>query len=264
MEVAGSSLIKALIVDDEVLARTRIREILNKDPEIQLVGECANGREAVDAILAHTPHLLFLDVQMPEMDGFAVLEALPPERLSTVIFVTAFDQYALRAFEVHALDYILKPFDAERFNRTLQHAKSQIRQARGSLLNQGLLDLLAELKERPKARVFDRLVIKTAGRVSFLKIAEIDWIESEGNYVRLHVGKETHLLRETLNQMEERLDPNQFLRIHRSTIVNLDRIKELQPWFHGEYRVLLQDSTQLLLSRKYREKLRDLLGKEPP
>jgi len=262
MEVTESSLIKALIVDDEVLARSRIREILKKDPEIQLVGECANGQEALDAILEQAPHLLFLDVQMPQMDGFALLEALPPERLPTVIFVTAFDQYALRAFEVYALDYLLKPFEVERFHRTLQHAKTQIRQVRGSVLNQGLLDLLAELKEKPKAKLPERLVIKSGGRVSFLKIAEIDWIESEGNYVRLHVGKETHLLRETLNQMEERLDSDQFLRIHRSTIVNLDRIKELQPWFHGEYRVLLQDSTQLLLSRKYREKLRDLLGKE--
>jgi two-component system, LytTR family, response regulator len=262
MEVAESSLIKALIVDDEVLARNRIRDILRKDPEIQLVGECASGREATNAILEHAPHLLFLDIQMPEMDGFAVLKSLPPERLPTVIFVTAFDQYALRAFEVYALDYILKPFDAERFNRTLQHAKSQVRQARGSVLNQGLLDLLNELKEKPKAKLPDRLVIKTGGRVSFLKTIEIDWIESEGNYVRLHTGKETHLLRETLSQMEERLDSNQFLRIHRSTIVNLDRIKELQPWFHGEYRVLMQDGRQLLLSRKYREKLRDLLGKE--
>jgi two-component system LytT family response regulator len=262
MEVADSSLIKALIVDDEVLARNRIREILKKDPEIQLVGECANGRDAVGAVLTQAPHLLFLDIQMPEMDGFALLEALPRERIPTVIFVTAFDQYALRAFEVYALDYILKPFDAERFNRTLQHAKSQIRQVRGSTLNQGLLDLLTELKKKPKAKLADRLVVKTSGRVSFLKVAEIDWIESQGNYVRLHVGKETHLLRETLNQMEERLDSEQFLRIHRSTIVSLDRIKELQPWFHGEYRVLLQDGTQLLLSRKYRDKLRYLLGQE--
>ena len=130
------------------------------------------------------------------------------------------------------------------------------------MLNQGLLDLLTDLKEKPKTKISERLVIKTGGRVSFLKTAEIDWIESEGNYVRLHVGKETHLLRETLNQMEERLDSDQFLRIHRSTIVNLDRIKELQPWFHGEYRVLLQDGKQLLLSRKYREKLRGLLGKD--
>ena len=133
---------------------------------------------------------------------------------------------------------------------------------RGSVLNQGLLDLLTELREKPKSKVHERLIVKTGGRVSFLKTAELDWIESEGNYVRLHVGKETHLLRETLNQMEERLDSDHFLRIHRSTIVNLDRIKELQPWFHGEYRVLLQGGTQLLLSRKYREKLRDLLGRE--
>lgn len=262
MEVAESSYIKALIVDDEVLARNRIREILKKDPDIQLVGECGNGREAVDAILEHAPHLLFLDIQMPEMDGFTVLKTLPQERLPTVVFVTAYDQYALRAFEVYALDYILKPFDAERFDRTLQHAKSQIRQARGIVLNQGLLNLLSELKERPKSKLPDRLVIKSSGRVSFLKVNEIDWIASEGNYVRLHVRKETHLLRETLNQMEERLDSDQFRRIHRSTIVNLDRIKELQPWFHGEYRVLLQDGTRLLLSRKYREKLRDLLGNE--
>jgi two-component system LytT family response regulator len=215
----------------------------------------------VDAVLEHAPGLVFLDVQMPEMDGFAVLEALPRECIPFVIFVTAYDQYALRAFEVDALDYILKPFDIERFRRTLQHAKSQVRKQRGSAFSQGLLRLLEELKARPKSKHAGRLVIKSSGRVSFLKTAEIDWIESEGNYVRLHVGKETHLLRETLNQMEERLDPDQFLRIHRSTIVSLDRIKELQPWFHGEYRVLLQDETQLLLSWKYREKLRDLLGK---
>ena len=259
MEVTESSLIKALIVDDEALARNRIREMLKKDSEIQLVGECANGREALEVIRERAPHLLFLDVQMPEMDGFTMLKALPREQMPTVVFVTAFDQYALRAFEVYALDYILKPFDAERFNRALYHAKAQIRQVRGSVLNQGLLDLLTDLKEKPKTKIPERLVIKTGGRVSFLKTAEIDWIESEGNYVRLHVGKDTHLLRETLNQMEDRLDSNQFLRIHRSTIVNLDRIKELQPWFHGEYRVLLQDGKQLLLSRKYREKLRDLL-----
>jgi two-component system, LytTR family, response regulator len=261
MELTEPSRIKVLIVDDEVLGRTRVREILRKDPEVDLVGECSNGREAVEAVLEHSPDLLFLDVQMPEMDGFAVLEALPRGRIPLVVFVTAYDQYALRAFEVYAVDYILKPFDKERFHRTLQHAKSQILRQRGSVLNQGLLNLLEELKGRPKSKYPDRLVIKTAGRVSFLKTCEIDWIEAEGNYVRLHVGKEAHLLRETLNQMEERLDPDQFLRIHRLTIVSLERIKELQPWFHGEYRVLLQDGTQLLLSRKYREKLRDFLGK---
>ena len=261
MELAEDQSIKALIVDDEILGRNRIREILRKDSDIQLVGECANGRDAVDAVLKFSPELLFLDVQMPEMDGFAVLEAIPPERMPMVVFVTAYDQYALQAFEVYALDYILKPFDAGRFQRTLQHAKSQIRKSRGNMLNEGLRNLLEELKTFPKTKYPERLVIKSAGRVSFLKTSEIDWIESEGNYVRLHVGKETHLLRETLNQMEERLDPDQFLRIHRSTIVSLDRIKELQPWFHGEYRVLLKEGTQLLLSRKYREKLRDLLGR---
>jgi two-component system LytT family response regulator len=261
MELTGGSRIKVLIVDDEILGRNRIREILSKDPDIDLVGECSNGQEAVKAVLEHSPDLLFLDVQMPEMDGFGVLEALPSERIPLVVFVTAYDQYALRAFEVYAVDYILKPFDKERFRRTLKHAKSQILRQRGSVLNQSLLDLLEELKGRPKSKHPDRLVIKTGGRVSFLKTSEIDWIEAEGNYVRLHVGKDTHLLRDTLNQMEERLDPDRFLRIHRSTIVSLDRIKELQPWFHGEYQVLLHDGTQLLLSRKYRENLRDFLGK---
>ncbi len=261
MEVTEGSVIKAVIVDDEVLGRDRIREILKKDPEIELVSECANGQEAVKAILEASPDLLFLDVQMPEMDGFEVLEALPAEKIPLVIFVTAFDQYAVRAFEVYALDYILKPFDGDRFRKALDHAKSQFRQQRGSVLHQGLLNLLAELKDKPKTKHPDRLVIKTGSKVSFLKTAEIDWIQSEGNYVRLHAGKESHLVRETLNQMEERLDPERFLRIHRSTIVNLDRVKELQPWFHGEYHVLLQDGTQLLLSRKYREKLKVVLGR---
>ncbi len=261
MALKSGSQITAVIVDDEVLARDRIRKILRTDSELEVVAECANGAEAVQAVLEHQPDLIFLDVQMPEMDGFQVLQELPSERIPLVIFVTAFDQYALRAFEVYALDYILKPFDAERFRKALLHAKSQIRNLRGSAINEGLLHLLAELREKPRTKYADRLIIKSGGRVSFLKTVEIDWIESEGNYVRLHVGKETHLLRETLNQMEERLDPDRFLRIHRSAIVCLDRIKELQPWFHGEYRILLHDGTELLLSRKYRENLKEVLGK---
>jgi two-component system LytT family response regulator len=261
MELTEGPRIKALVVDDELLARDRIREFLKRDKEIELAAECSNGREAVKAVLKHSPDLLFLDVQMPEMDGFAVLQAVPAGRVPFVVFVTAYDQYALRAFEVYALDYILKPFDYERFRRALEYAKTQILNQRSSAVNQGLLNLLQELKAPSKSKHPERLVIKSGGRVSFLKTAEIGWIESEGNYVRLHVGKESHLLRDTLNQMEERMDPNQFIRIHRSTIVNLDQIKELQSWFHGEYRVILHDGKQLLLSRKYREKLRHLLGR---
>jgi two-component system, LytTR family, response regulator len=253
MEASESSRIRAVIVDDEVLGRERIRAFLKKDSEVEIVGECVNGREAVTTVREKHPDLLFLDVQMPEMDGFGVLQSLATDRIPFVIFVTAYDQYALRAFEFHALGYLLKPFDADRFRKTLEHAKLQIAQRRDSSLNQGIQSLLDELK-KPKR-------FKSGGRVSFLKTSELDWIEAEGNYVRLHSGKESYLLRETLNQMEERLDSEQFVRIHRSTIVNLNSVKELRADFHGEYQVLLHDRTELLLSRKYRERLRDYIGR---
>jgi two-component system, LytTR family, response regulator len=258
MEVSELSRIKAVIVDDEVLGRERIRGFLKRDSEVEIVGECANGREAVATVREKHPDLLFLDVQMPEMDGFGVLQSIATVQMPFVIFVTAYDQYALRAFEVHALGYLLKPFDIDRFRKTLEHAKLQIAQRRGSSLNQGILNLLEELK---KPKHLERLVIKSGGRISFVKASEIDWIEAEGNYVRLHSGKESYLLRETLSQMEERLDSQHFVRIHRSTIVNLNSVKELRSYFHGEYQVLLHDRTELLLSRKYREKLRDCMGK---
>jgi two-component system LytT family response regulator len=258
METRELSRIRAVIVDDEILGRERIREFLRRDSEVEIVGECANGREAVTTVQEKHPDLLFLDVQMPEMDGFGVLQSVPAARMPFVIFVTAYDQYALRAFEVHALGYLLKPFDIDRFRKTVEHAKQQIAQRRGSSLNQGILNLLEEMK---KPKRLERLVIKSGGRVSFLKTSEIDWIEAEGNYVRLHSGKESYLLRETLNQMEEQLDPEHFARIHRSTIVNLNSVKELRSYFHGEYQVLLHDKTELLLSRKYREKLRDTMGR---
>src|SRR5262249_20661314 len=205
------------------------------------------------------PDLLFLDVQMPELDGFGVLEAVGAEHAPVIIFVTAYDQYALRAFEVHALDYLLKPFDRERFEKALQRAKRQIARERGGAVNQELFALLADLKARPKS--LERLVIKSGGRVFFLRADEIDWVESAANYVKLHVGRESHLLRETINGLASKLDPDKFLRIHRSIIINLERVKELQPWFHGDYVVILQDDTQLTSSRNYREQLRKLLGK---
>ena len=255
--------IRCLIVDDEPLARERIRTLLADVSDIEIVGECQDGRKAVAAIHKHAPDLLFLDVQMPGMDGFGVLESLPPEQIPVVIFVTAYDQYALRAFEAQALDYLLKPFDRERFQKALRRARTQVRQQksgeRESALAPKILALLESLQAGQKH--LHRLVIKSGGHVFFLRTEEIDWIEAAGNYVRLHAGGEEHLLRETMNALEGRLDPQKFLRIHRSTIVNIERIQELHPWFKGEHVVILRGGTRLTLSRGFREKLQRLLGK---
>jgi two-component system, LytTR family, response regulator len=251
--------VRCLIVDDEPLAREKLRGMLKKHPEVEIIGECANGKEAVATIQKETPDLLFLDIQMPEMDGFGVLKAISADKLPRVIFVTAYDKYALRAFEVFALDYLLKPFDRERFDKALQRARLEIQRDRGGDTNQRILALLEEIKHKPKH--LERIVIKSNGRIFFLKSEESDWIEAEGNYVRIHTGKESYLIRETITSLENQLNPKRFLRIHRSTIVNIDRIKELQPWFHGDYRILLKDGTQLTMSRSYREKLHELLGK---
>jgi two-component system LytT family response regulator len=249
--------IRALIVDDEPLARRRLRTLLRSEPDIDVAGECGDGRRALAAILEKEPDLVFLDVQMPELDGFEVLEAVGAKHLPAVVFVTAFDAHALRAFEVHALDYLLKPFDRDRFRKTLDRARADISARRSGASSQGLLDLLAELKSSTKTQ--QRLVVRAAGRVIFLSTAEIDWIEAAGNYVRLHVGKESHLLRETMNAIGQRLDPQKFLRIHRSTIVNVERVREMQPWFRGDYVVLLRDDTKLTLSRNYRERFDQVL-----
>jgi two-component system LytT family response regulator len=257
-----SPLIRVLVVDDEPLAREMLREMLEADQDVEIVGERSNGREAVEAIRVHSPDLLFLDVQMPELGGFEVLEALGTGPMPHVIFVTAYDQYAVRAFEVHALDYLLKPFDRERFDISWQRAKTQIVREKDGGRDQRILALLEELKAG-SSRYLERLVIKSGGRIYFLETNEIDWIEAEGNYVSVHSGKKTHLLRETISSLESQLDPRKFLRIHRSSIVRIDRIKELQPWFHGEYHVILQNGTQLMLSRNYREKLQEALGKLP-
>lgn len=253
--------IRALIVDDEPLARERIRGLLEGDPDVEIVGECSDGREAVEAIRDAAPDLVFLDVQMAEMDGFGVLEEVGEDRIPAVIFVTAYDQHALRAFEVHALDFLLKPFDRERFERALQRVKAHLQFATPGVLNQRILSLLEDLK-KPQPGFVERLALKSGGRVSFLKAEEIDWIEGEGNYARLHVNKQSHLIRETMNQLEAKLDPARFLRIHRSTIVNTERIKEIQPLFNGAYGVQLKDGTRLTLSRGYRERLRVLTGEE--
>jgi two-component system, LytTR family, response regulator len=261
--------IKVLIVDDEPLARDKIRGMLKGKEDIEIVGEAGNGKEAVAAIRKHEPDLLFLDVQMPEMDGFGVLQTIGPNLLPMVVFVTAYDRYALQAFEVYALDYLLKPFDRERFDKALARARSQLDQEKRQDLTQGLQALMDELTRirqgapsaKPGPKYLERLAIKASGRIFFLRTQEIDHIESEGNYVRVHAGKESHLIREAMSVLETQLDPKKFLRIHRCTIVNVDRIQELQPWFHGEYRVILRNGVQLTLSRSYREKLREFLGK---
>ncbi|HYL64307.1 MAG TPA: LytTR family DNA-binding domain-containing protein [Candidatus Methylomirabilis sp.] len=250
--------IRTLIVDDEPLGRERIRHLLAGDPEIEVAGECSDGRQAIAAIGEHKPDLVFLDVQMPEVDGFGVLDEICGPNMPTVIFVTAYDRYAVRAFEVHALDYLLKSFDQERFREAVRRAKEEIGRARQGELNERLAGLIEDLEAR-KERV-TRLVIKSGGRVVFLRVEEIDWIEAADNYVRVHAGRETHLIREKLQAMERRLDPAKFLRIHRSSLVNLDRIRELQPAFHGDYVVKLIDGTELTLSRNYREKLVEPLG----
>jgi two-component system LytT family response regulator len=257
--MSGATCIRTLIVDDEPLARERIRDMLTSDPAIEIVAECANGQEAIEAIEHHSPDLLFLDVEMPGIDGFAVLEALPAERMPTTIFVTAYDQYAVRAFEVYALDYLLKPFDQERFDKALKRAKDQIASERSEAVSQQILRAIEDIKTKPVH--LERLVIKMNGHVFFMKAEEIDWLEAEGNYVRLHSGKESYLLRDTISALESQLDPKRFIRVHRSAIVNVDRISELQPWFHGEYRIVLREGVQLTLSRTYREKLHELLGR---
>lgn len=250
--------IRTLIVDDMLLARKRVRRYLSADPEVEIVGECANGPQAVAAIETLTPDLLFLDVQMPELDGFDVLNTVGLQACPAVIFVTAYDQFALRAFEVHALDYLLKPFDRERVRKALERAKSQLRQQESNDLDERLHALLKDIKRDPPQHL-KRLVVKTSGRTIFLLAEEIDWIESAGNYLKLHAGRESHLIRERMSQLESRLDPAKFVRIHRSTLVNIDRIKEMQPLFNGDQLVVLRDGKQLTMSRTYRDKLLSLL-----
>jgi two-component system LytT family response regulator len=258
--MTASPPIRVLLVDDEPLAREMLREMLQGDPGVEIVGESINGQEALGAIREQVPDVIFLDVQMPEMGGFELLEALG-KQIPHVIFVTAYDQYAVRAFEVNALDYLLKPFDQERFDLSWQRAKAQIMADRNGGTDQRILALLEEMKAGNK--YLERLVIKSGGRIYFLETSEISWIEAEGNYVSVHSGKKSHLLRETISSLELQLNPKKFVRIHRSSIVSLAHVQELQPWFHGEYRVILNDGTQLTLSRNYRDKLQEALGKLP-
>lgn len=242
--------IKALIIDDEPLARERIRTLLAEEADFRVAGECGDGPSAVSAILKERPDVVFLDIQMPGMDGFGVLRELPRDALPLVIFVTAYDQHALKAFEVHALDYLLKPFKQTRFKETVQRARERLK-SRDHGLPQSLLDALQSM-QKPREFV-SRLSIREGERVLFLKTDAVDYIESAGNYVVVHAGKDNHVVRETLTNLEENLDPKKFLRISRSTLVNLDRVKELQPLFKGEHAVVLQNGKQLTMTRGLRD-----------
>jgi two-component system LytT family response regulator len=250
---------RVVIADDEPLARQRLRSLLRSEQWVDVVAECQNGGEAIDAIGRLKPDLVFLDVQMPGATGFDVIEAIGPARMPLVVFVTAFDTYALRAFDVHALDYLLKPFDRERFQQALGRARQQLERHTGGELERRLLQLVQGLTSAHD-RV-GRFVVKSGGRVFFIRADEIDWVEAAGNYAKLHTGSEAHLLRETMNALETRLDPDVFVRIHRCHIVNIERIRELQPLFNGEYVVFLKDGTRLTLSRGYREKLQERIGR---
>ena len=262
--------VRTLIVDDEPAARAALRTLLASDTDIEVIGECADGLSALRSIEREGPELVFLDVQMPRLDGFAVLQRLEAPELCVVVFVTAYDEYAVRAFDVHAIDYLLKPFDDQRFHLALARAKREVHQRRLGVVSERLLALLDDLGRRGNAAAAGgaapaaytrRLLIKSAGRVSILPVRDIDWIEAEGDYAKLHVGKVAHLLRDTMRHLETELDPARFVRIHRSTIVNLERVKELQPFFRGEFVVILHDGTSLKLARSYKERLEAALGR---
>ena len=244
-------ILKIVIVDDEPLAREGLRALLASDREVQVVAECADGQAAIEAIRRLRPDIVFLDVQMPDFDGFDVLRALAGEPLPAVVFVTAYDQYALRAFDVHAVDYLLKPFHDERFAEALARAKAR----RGEDMSERIARLLDERK--PKIM---RVLVKTGGRVLFIKADEIDWIEAADYYVKLHVAGKVHMLRESMAALEARLDSEMFFRVHRSAIVNLERVRELQPFSRREHVLVLRDGTRLRLTRSRRERLAALLG----
>jgi two-component system LytT family response regulator len=250
--------VRILIADDEPMARRRLERLLESEPEAELVAACGTGTEAVDAVRRHAPDVLFLDVQMPGLDGFGVLEALGEAIPPAVVFVTAFDAYAVQAFEANALDYLLKPFDADRFHRAFQRAEERLRRPEEGTSPAQLTRLLESLNRQRSSA--ERLAIRSDGRVYFVRAADIDWIETASNYVRLHTGKTSHLLRESLSNLETRLDPERFLRIHRTTVVNVERLRELQPWFSGEFIAILHDGTRLKVSRGYRDRVARWLG----
>ncbi len=272
--------IRVLVVDDEPIARRRVRRLLRLEPDVDVVDEVGSGAEAIEAMKQQRPDLVLLDVQMPDIDGFGVVDAMGVDQMPPTIFITAFNEYALRAFDVHAIDYLLKPFDPERFRSAFQRARAHLEQVSSAEQGRKIRALLEQVLGEDRAaalaaqgltngnggtataiapatrtRFLDRLMVKHDGRVFFVKVSDVDWFEAAGNYVRVHTGKTDHLIRETMHHVESQLDPTMFVRIHRAVIVNIDRIRELQPWFAGDYIVILRDGRQLKLSRTYREHL---------
>jgi len=246
-----------LIVDDEALGRTLVRRMLDAHQEVEIVGEATSGQEAIAAIETDAPDLVFLDVQMPETDGFAVLETMKGKQ-PAIIFVTAYDEFAVRAFEVNALDYLLKPYDRKRFEQAFERAVRQIQNQKNTSVGEQILSLLSET--RIPAQFIERFIIKASGRIFFLKAEEVVWISSEGNYVLLHTAPKNHIFREAISNLEQKLNPHKFRRINRSAIVNLDFVRELQPWFRGDHKVILQNGTELKLSHRYRQNLNRNFG----
>lgn len=264
IEPPAQQKIRALIVDDEPIARRGIRQQLKSAaPDVEVVGEAANGREAVAAIEKQKPDLVFLDIQMPVLDGFSVVEKLSAKNLPEIVFVTAFDEHAIRAFETGALDYLLKPVDPKRFRKTLERVRLRIKNEQTGELENKLSTLLKNLEsarsDLEKKEYLERVAVKEAGRIFFLDAGEIDWVSSEGNYVKLHAKDKSHLLRETMDGLETKLDPRRFLRLRRSTIVRIEQIKELHPLFNGEFEVVLKSGAKLSSSRRYRQNLDALL-----
>jgi two-component system LytT family response regulator len=250
--------IRTLIVDDEPLARSKIRHFLDSEQDFEVVGECGNGNEAISAINQQAPDLVFLDVQMSGLDGFSVIESVGADRMPTTVFVTAYDQYAIRAFDFHAIDYLLKPFDRKRFYDAVRLVRERFEMADTSRLNRRLMTLLEGLQQSEDH--VERLAVKTASGVTFVKSGDIDWVDAAGNYVRLNTRDgEAHLLRETMRALEQRLDAKRFVRVHRSTIVNVERIQEIRAQTHGEHLIVMANGQRLTLSRSYRDKVHDLI-----
>jgi len=250
--------IRVMIVDDEPLARERIRQLLNDERDIIVVAECSNGMEAIALLERRRVDLMFLDVQMPELDGFGVLEALDPHNTPAVIFVTAYDKFALRAFDVHALDYLLKPIDRSRFAQSVVRARKEILRPSEMKMNKHLLALLDDL--RAEHRFLERLVIKTRKRVFFVLVSEIDYVITQGNYLKINAHGKSHLLRSTISRLETKLDPKQFIRIHRSTLVNVGQLQELQPYRKDEILAIMKDGKRLPVSRRFRKQIMALIN----
>jgi two-component system, LytTR family, response regulator len=252
----GRSAVRALIVDDEPLARAHLRSLLRERGDVDVVGECGDGRSAIDQIRQLTPELVLLDIQMPELDGLEVIREVGPAKMPAVVFVTAYDEHALAAFEVHAFDYILKPVSRQRFTQAIDRVVGLIRTESPS--TDRPLEALIEAM-RTERTALDRIAVKADGRVLFIRVGEIDWIEADDDLVRIHAGKVVHTHRSTLTHLEERLPASKFLRVHRSTLVNVDRIREIQPWFQGDWVLILHDGTRLHSGKSYRSKVREYI-----